>query len=94
MEYTHNGQIIIIPSVRQIEILGKLHATHQSAEKTKFRARTSGFWRKMNEDIDRITNHHKPDNHSSQLKFREFANKYGFQIVATIPEATGTLKVK
>ena len=27
---------------------------HQGAEKTKLRARTSVFWRKMNEDIDRI----------------------------------------
>jgi hypothetical protein len=49
------GQIIIIPSNLHVEILRKLHAAHQGAEKTKLRARTSVFWRKMNEDIDRIT---------------------------------------
>ncbi|CAB3997498.1 Retrovirus-related Pol poly from transposon [Paramuricea clavata] len=49
------GQRIIIPSTLQVEILGKLHAAHQGAEKTKLRARTSVFWRKMNEDIDKIT---------------------------------------
>jgi transposase InsO family protein len=49
------GQRIIIPSILQVEILGKLHAAHQGAEKTKLRARTSVFWRKMNEGIDRIT---------------------------------------
>jgi transposase InsO family protein len=49
------GQRIIIPLTLQAEILGKLHAAHQGAEKTKLRARTSVFWRKMNEDIDRIT---------------------------------------
>lgn len=42
------GQRIVIPSVLQVEILGKLHAAHQGAEKTKLRARTSVFWRKMN----------------------------------------------
>ena len=30
------GQRIIIPSVLQVEILGKLHAAHQGAEKTNF----------------------------------------------------------
>ena len=48
------GQRIIISSVLQVEIHGKGHAAHQGAEKTKLRTGTSVFWRKMNEDIDRI----------------------------------------
>lgn len=49
------GQRIIIPAVLQKEILAKLHASHQGAEKTKLRARTSVYWRNMNDDIDKIT---------------------------------------
>jgi hypothetical protein len=37
------GQRIITPSTLQVEILGKLHAAHQGAEKTKLRARTCVF---------------------------------------------------
>ncbi|CAB3986270.1 Hypothetical predicted protein [Paramuricea clavata] len=54
------GKRIIIPSTLQVEIVGKLHAAHQGAEKTKLRARTSVFWRKMNEDIDRISTNTNP----------------------------------
>lgn len=49
------GQRIIIPSTIQDEILEKLHAAHQGAEKTKLRARTSVYWRNLNNDIDKIT---------------------------------------
>ena len=46
---------IIIPTVLQKEILTKLHAAHQGTEKTKLRARTSGYWRGPNRDINEIT---------------------------------------
>ena len=49
------GQRIIIPTVLQNEILQKLHAAHQGAEKTKLRARSSVYWKNMNNDIDRLT---------------------------------------
>ena len=43
---------IIIPQVLQGDILAKLHASHQGAENTKFRARTSVFWKDLNKDIE------------------------------------------
>ncbi|KAK3744210.1 hypothetical protein QZH41_003557 [Actinostola sp. cb2023] len=49
------GQRIMIPSALQNEILEKLYAVHQGAAKTKLRARSSIYWRNMNDDIDKIT---------------------------------------
>ena len=49
------GPRIIIPQPLQGQILEKLHAGHQGAEKTKLRARTTVFWRNMNKDIDDTT---------------------------------------
>ena len=46
---------IIIPQVLQGDILAKLHASHQGAEKTKLRARTSVFWKDLNKDIKDMT---------------------------------------
>ena len=50
------GSRIIIPRIMQSEIVAKLHAPHQGTVKTKLRARTSVFWRKLKKDIDNITN--------------------------------------
>ena len=49
------GSRIIVPQTLQSQILAKLHAAHQGAEKTKLRARTSVFWRNLNKDIDETT---------------------------------------
>ena len=38
------GQRIIIPATIQHDVLSRLHASHQGAEKTKLRARSSVFW--------------------------------------------------
>ena len=46
---------IIIPQVLQGDILAKLHASHQGAEKTKLRARTSVFWKDLNKDTEDMT---------------------------------------
>ena len=46
---------IIIPQVLQGDILAKLHASHQGAEKTKLRARTSVFWKDLSKDIEYMT---------------------------------------
>ena len=46
---------IIIPQVLQGDILAKLHASHQGAEKTKLRAGTSVFWKDLNKDIEDMT---------------------------------------
>ena len=40
---------IILPQVLQGDILAKLHASHQGTEKTKVRARTSVFWKHLNQ---------------------------------------------
>ena len=49
------GSRLIIPKAMQSEIMKKLHAAHQGAEKTKLRARSCVFWRNLNNDIDNIT---------------------------------------
>ena len=46
---------IIIPTVLKKKILTKLHAAHQGTEKTKLRARTSVYWRRLNKDINEIS---------------------------------------
>ena len=46
---------IIIPTVLKKEILTKLHAAHQGTEKTKLRARTAVYWRRLNKDINEIS---------------------------------------
>ena len=33
----------------------KLHGAHQGTEKTKLRARTSVYWRRLNKDINEIS---------------------------------------
>ena len=49
------GSRLIIPKAMQSEIMKKLHAAHQGAEKTKLRARSCVFWMNLNNDIDNIT---------------------------------------
>ena len=46
---------IIILQVLQGDILVKVHASHQGAEKTKLRACTSVFWKDLNKDIEDMT---------------------------------------
>ena len=50
------GHRIVVPQAVQGDILSKLHAGHQGAEKTKLRARTSVFWRNLNKNIEESTN--------------------------------------
>ncbi|CAB3995793.1 Retrovirus-related Pol poly from transposon [Paramuricea clavata] len=79
------GQRIIIPSTLQVEILGKLHAAHQGAEKTKLCARTSiRLLAKMNEDIDRITKY------CQYLLVSDYYSKYPF--VRKIPKGQSNRK--
>ena len=51
------GAHIVIPVSMTTEILEKLHAAHQSAEKMKLRARSAFFWNAINKDIDQTASH-------------------------------------
>ena len=38
----------------QVQILAKLHESHQGIEKTRLRARATVYWKNINRDIDEI----------------------------------------
>ena len=54
------SQRIIISTVLQEEIVTKLHSAHQGTEKTKLRARTSVYWRRINKDIQEQNEQKEP----------------------------------
>ena len=51
------GERIVIPASVTKEILEKLHAAHQGAEKMKLRARSAVFLNGINKDIDQTASH-------------------------------------
>ena len=51
------GERIVIPASMTKEILEKLHAANQGAEKMKLRARSAVFWNGINKDIDQTPSH-------------------------------------
>ena len=51
------GKRIVIPASMTKEILEKLHAAHQGAEKMKLHARSAVFWNGINKDIDQTASH-------------------------------------
>ena len=51
------GERIVIPASMIKEILEKLHAAHQGAEKMKLRTRSAVFWNRINKDIDQTSKH-------------------------------------
>ena len=48
------GDRLVIPSSMQVQILAKLHESHQGIEKTRLRARATVYWKNINRDIDEI----------------------------------------
>ena len=48
------GDRLAIPSSMQVQILAKLHESHQGIEKTRLRARATVYWKNINRDIDEI----------------------------------------
>ena len=46
------GDRIIVPKCMQMEILNRLHESHQGVEKTRLRARTCVYWRGIDKDIE------------------------------------------
>ena len=51
------GERIVIPASMTKEVLEKLHAAHQGAEKMKLRARSAVFWNGINKDTDQTGSH-------------------------------------
>ena len=51
------GERIVISASMTKEILEKLHAAHQGAEKMKLCARSAVFWNGINKDIDQTASH-------------------------------------
>ena len=48
------GDRLVIPSSMQVQILAKLHESHQGIVKTRLRARATVYWKNINRDIDEI----------------------------------------
>ena len=48
------GDRLVIPSSMQVQILAKLHESHQGIEKTRLRARATVYWKNIDRDIDEI----------------------------------------
>ena len=48
------GSRIVIPDTMHEDILSKIHAGHQGAEKCKLRAKSCVFWKNMNSDIENL----------------------------------------
>ena len=50
------GDRILIPKVMQPDMIKRIHAGHQGAEKCKLRAKSCVFWHNINKDLDDVVN--------------------------------------